>query len=138
MCIRDSFYIILFSRGALTVKFRKLSESQIFSHQKNFDPAGMSAASGDHNLIAEAVRREAVPAFPCSGAGCFFIQPDSVGRAGHSPGPFKGPFQSSGYLIHTGNNYHMPGAVNQTGHTLPFPSILTSSPSYVMALVLIK
>ena len=70
------------------------------------------------NLIAEAVRREAVPAFPCGGAGGFFIQPDSVGRAGHSPGPFKGPFQSSGYLIHTGNNYHMPGAVNQTGHTV--------------------
>ena len=98
----------------------------------------MSAASGDHNLIAEAVRREAVPAFPCSGAGCFFIQPDSVGRAGHSPGPFKGPFQSSGYLIHTGNNYHMPGAVNQTGHTVAVSVNIDKLSLIVMALVLIK
>ena len=73
---------MLAGRGGIVSADSAVLKAQIFSHQKDFDSAGVAAAPGDNDLIAETIRSQAVLAFSGQAAGRLFIQTDSIGRTG--------------------------------------------------------
>jgi len=89
--------------------------AQLFSDEQDFDAFCRSASSGDDNLAADAVFRQAVCADSGGRAWSVQIQADAVWRRRHILDAAHGVFCGRDDFVHSGYDNDLFRAVNQCG-----------------------
>lgn len=83
------------------------SEPQFLTDEKDMDASGRTAGPGEQDLVADAVRAQAVVAEAVRGTGGLSAEPQGIGRGGSVPGPAYRCFGGGLDLAGTAQHQHL-------------------------------